>query len=101
MIISGFSNNPEIEQIIGMVDFYSLTVRAFKLPDLEDLCEDYGQVATYHGTIPDWPHFFDLDSWFKSIKYQMFSELYGQSFYVKSLPHVLWQVQKRQIFDGN
>nr|VFJ63540.1 MAG: Methyltransferase domain-containing protein [Candidatus Kentron sp. FW] len=54
-------NNPAIENIIGMVDFYSITVRAFKLPNLEDTFEDYGQVACYHGTIPDWPHFFDLD----------------------------------------
>jgi SAM-dependent methyltransferase len=53
-------DNPEIERKAGMVDFYSLTVRAFKL-DLEDLCEDYGQVATYLGTIPESPHRFVLD----------------------------------------
>jgi arsenite methyltransferase len=46
---------------IGMVQFRSLTVRAFKLADLEDCCEDYGQVATYRGTIPDAPHAFTLD----------------------------------------
>lgn len=51
----------EIEEKIGMVDFYSVTVRAFRLSSLEDLCEDYGQTATYLGTIPDWPHYFDLD----------------------------------------
>ncbi len=51
----------EIEEKIGMVDFYSVTVRAFKLPALEDLCEDYGQTATYDGGITDWPHYFDLD----------------------------------------
>jgi hypothetical protein len=28
---------------------------------LEDRCEDYGQVATYKGTLPEHPHFFDLD----------------------------------------
>jgi len=53
--------NPEIEKKIGMVDFYSVTVRAFKLATLEDLCEDYGQVAVYRGTLPDHPHAFDLD----------------------------------------
>lgn len=53
--------NPAIEARIGMIDFDSVTVRAFKLADLEDICEDYGQVAAYHGTIPDWPHYFDLD----------------------------------------
>ncbi|MFA5354271.1 MAG: methyltransferase domain-containing protein [Thermodesulfovibrionales bacterium] len=54
-------DNPEIEKSIGMVDFYSITLRAFKLNELEDICEDYGQVAVYKGTIPDHPHFFDLD----------------------------------------
>jgi SAM-dependent methyltransferase len=54
-------DNPEIEEKIGMVDFYSMTVRAFKLSSLEDICEDYGQVAVYLGTIPGYPHVFDLD----------------------------------------
>ncbi|MBF0180585.1 MAG: methyltransferase domain-containing protein [Magnetococcales bacterium] len=54
-------NNPEVERIIGMVDFHSVTARVFKLADLEDICEDYGQMAVYRGTIPDWPHHFDLD----------------------------------------
>ncbi|MBU0485360.1 MAG: methyltransferase domain-containing protein [Proteobacteria bacterium] len=53
--------NPEIEMKIGLVDFYSVTIRAFKLDSLEDICEDYGQTAIYHGTIADFPHFFDLD----------------------------------------
>lgn len=55
--------NPEIEAKIGSVDFYSETVRAFKLRDLEDICEDYGQVAVYRGTIPDHYHWFDLDDY--------------------------------------
>lgn len=45
---------------IGMVRFSSITVRAFKLA-LEDRCEDYGQVATYLGSIPEHPHAFELD----------------------------------------
>jgi hypothetical protein len=45
---------------IGMVSFRSITLRAFKL-DLEDRCEDFGQVATYLGSIPEHPHAFDLD----------------------------------------
>ncbi len=53
--------NHEIEGMVGMIDFHSVTVRAFKLESLEDICEDYGQVATYQGSIPDHPHFFDLD----------------------------------------
>jgi SAM-dependent methyltransferase len=54
-------DDPEIAARIGMVGFHSETVRAFKLNNLEDRCEDYGQLATYHGTISDWAHHFDLD----------------------------------------
>lgn len=43
-----------------MVSFTSRTLRAFKL-ELEDRCEDYGQVATYLGTMEGQPHRFDLD----------------------------------------
>ncbi|MCR5887290.1 methyltransferase domain-containing protein [Hymenobacter sp. J193] len=53
-------DNEEIEQKVGNIKFYSLTVRAFKL-DLEDQCEDFGQVATYLGTVPGEPHRFVLD----------------------------------------
>lgn len=53
-------NNAQLEQTAGMIDFWSLTVRAFKL-GLEDLCEDYGQVATYLGTERNNPHQFVLD----------------------------------------
>jgi SAM-dependent methyltransferase len=54
-------NNPEIEDKVGMVDFYSMTVRAFNLASLEDICEDYGQLAVYRGTIPGYAHAFELD----------------------------------------
>lgn len=53
-------HDPEIACKLGMIDFHSVTVRAFKLP-LEDRCEDYGQMATYLGTLPEHPHRFDLD----------------------------------------
>ncbi|MFT5127016.1 MAG: arsenite methyltransferase [Rhodothermales bacterium] len=53
--------DPEVEAAVGLIRFYSITVRAFKLDSVEDVCEDYGQVATYNGTLPDWPNFFDLD----------------------------------------
>lgn len=53
-------NDPEVEEKAGMIGFYSMTVRAFKL-DLEDRCEDYGQVAYYLGSIPGQPHAFALD----------------------------------------
>ncbi|MDR0491908.1 MAG: methyltransferase domain-containing protein [Oscillospiraceae bacterium] len=51
----------EMEDRIGFATFSSRTVRAFKLEDLEDICEDYGQVAYYDGSIPGNAHFFDLD----------------------------------------
>ncbi len=50
----------EIEKKVGLTDFYSMTVRAFKLK-LEDRCEDYGQVAVYSGTIPEAASAFPLD----------------------------------------
>jgi SAM-dependent methyltransferase len=54
-------NNDNMNRKIGFVNFTSRTVRAFKLNDLEDICEDYGQVAFYNGRIPGYPHYFDLD----------------------------------------
>lgn len=50
----------EVERKAGMIDFYSMTIRAFKV-ELEDVCEDYGHVAYYKGTIPECPHGFVLD----------------------------------------
>lgn len=52
--------SPEVERKVGHIGFYSMTVRAFKL-DLEDRCEDYGQVATYLGTLAEHAHAFDLN----------------------------------------
>jgi arsenite methyltransferase len=52
--------DPEVEAKIGMVVFSSRTIRAFKL-ELEDRCEDFGQVAIYLGTMDGHPHRFDLD----------------------------------------
>ena len=52
--------NREIVNKLGPARFSSITVRAFKL-DVEDRCEDFGQVAYYNGTIPFAPHTFMLD----------------------------------------
>lgn len=52
--------DPAIEARIGFAHFESITYRVFKL-DLEDRCEDFGQTATYHGTLPECPHAFVLD----------------------------------------
>ncbi len=53
-------NDPEMIALAGMIEFYSITMRAFNL-DLEDRCEDFGQSAIYQGTIPDAPYAFVLD----------------------------------------
>jgi arsenite methyltransferase len=53
-------NDVEVRKKAGMIDFYSMTVRTFKC-NFEDICEDYGQVAYYKGTIIDSPHSFMLD----------------------------------------
>lgn len=43
------------------INFYSITYRLFKLPDLEYQCEDYGHSVTYKGTIEYHPTEFVLD----------------------------------------
>ncbi len=53
-------NSAELAARTGNIRFSSVTVRAFKL-DLEDRCEDFGQVATYTGSLAEHPHAFDLD----------------------------------------
>jgi SAM-dependent methyltransferase len=53
--------DPAIKDKVGHIGFCSMTVRAFKLPGLEDICEDYGQVAYYLGTIPGQATEFMLD----------------------------------------
>ncbi len=54
-------DNDSITEKVGFANFTERTIRAFKLDDLEDICEDYGQIAIYNGNIPGHPHFFDLD----------------------------------------
>jgi len=54
-------DEPLIADKVGDTGFYSMTIRAFKLADLEDTCEDYGQTACYNGSIPFFPHQFQLD----------------------------------------
>jgi arsenite methyltransferase len=54
-------SNAELEARCGNVRFYSMTVRVFNLPQLEDRCEDYGQVAWYQGSMPDAARQFVLD----------------------------------------
>ncbi len=41
-------NDPELLSLVPDVTFYSITVRAFKIPAMEDRRENYGQLATYN-----------------------------------------------------
>jgi SAM-dependent methyltransferase len=66
-IVNLHTDNEDIKNQLGFAAFSSRTVRAFKLNDLEDTCEDYGQVAYYDGSIMGYPHFFDLDDHHKFI----------------------------------
>eukprot|EP01130_Rhizamoeba_saxonica_P000997 TRINITY_DN10874_c0_g1_i1.p1 TRINITY_DN10874_c0_g1~~TRINITY_DN10874_c0_g1_i1.p1 ORF type:complete len:360 (+),score=64.99 TRINITY_DN10874_c0_g1_i1:45-1124(+) len=52
---------PEVREKVGNASFTSITYRLFKLKDLEDNCEDYGQVAIYKGTLEDQHSLFELD----------------------------------------
>lgn len=54
-------DDPEIRAKIGNIEFFSHTIRAFKLNTLEDICEDYGQVVRYLGNLEESPHAFELD----------------------------------------
>ncbi len=54
-------DNPELQQKLGDIRFYSATYRLFKIPGLEPACEDYGQQVRYLGTISEQPEAFDLD----------------------------------------
>jgi len=53
--------HPYAELLVGPTVFWSMKVRALKVDGLEDACEDYGQVATYLGSLPDAPNAFVLD----------------------------------------
>jgi len=51
----------KLQHLLGNAKFYSITYRLFKQSQIEDRCEDFGQVAVYKGTIPEHPHYYDLD----------------------------------------
>nr|VFK13106.1 MAG: Ubiquinone/menaquinone biosynthesis C-methylase UbiE [Candidatus Kentron sp. LPFa]VFK29333.1 MAG: Ubiquinone/menaquinone biosynthesis C-methylase UbiE [Candidatus Kentron sp. LPFa] len=66
-VVSDFevqTTSPDITSKIDVLNspFHSRTIRAFELIDLEDAYENYGQIATYSGTIPGHPHRFELDN---------------------------------------
>jgi arsenite methyltransferase len=55
-------NNPELEEKVGDIKFYSVTYRLFKLDSLETSCEDYGQAIRYKGNILESEKGFLLDA---------------------------------------
>ncbi len=57
-----------LETKLGFMSFTSRTVRAIKAADLEDAHEDYGQRATYLGTMTEMPRYFDLTDHIRLIK---------------------------------
>ena len=58
----------QIETKLGCIGFASHTVRAIKCADLEDREENYGQAATYLGTMPENGRYFDLTEDLRLIK---------------------------------
>jgi len=53
--------NPEVEDKVGHITFFSVTYRLFKLAELESDCEDYGQAVVYKGTVEGCSQAYDLD----------------------------------------
>lgn len=65
MATAGFNDVRQVSRrntkdIIEGIHFVSVTFRGFKI-DLEEKCEDYGQVAVYEGTLPGSPEAYHLD----------------------------------------
>lgn len=50
-----------IINVVGNINYYSVTYRLMKLPSLESDCEDYGQAVRYKGTISHEKDTFVLD----------------------------------------
>ena len=58
----------------GEVEFATLTVRALKSDWTEDVCETYGEVIFYDGSLPDFPDYFQFEN---SIKFPAGKEIPG------------------------
>ncbi len=55
-------DNEELEDLVGNLEFYSVTYRLWKIDGLETDCEDYGQAVAYKGGIPEDEIAFELDN---------------------------------------
>ena len=53
--------NPELEKALESYEFNSVTYRLFKIEELEDNNEDYGQKVIYKGSIDGYPDLFLFD----------------------------------------
>jgi len=51
----------EVQKLVGKTKFCSITYRLWKIPNLDFVCEDYGQFAVYLGGIKDSEDEFELD----------------------------------------
>ncbi|NNE14427.1 MAG: methyltransferase domain-containing protein [Saprospiraceae bacterium] len=54
-------SNQALADKLGLIQFFSVTYRLFKLPKLESDCEDYGQAVSYKGTIEGLKNAYKLD----------------------------------------
>lgn len=52
----------DLQTKLGFMSFTSCTVRAIKTSGLEEGEEDYGQIATYLGGMPEMPRYFDYSA---------------------------------------
>ena len=55
--------DPALEDTFEGIHFTYRALRIFKLRDIEDLCENYGQTLEYSGTAPQCPQYFDMDDY--------------------------------------
>ena len=65
-------NDPQIQAKLDGIEFHSATARLFKLPELEPLCEDYGQAVRYKGTVAGEERVFVLDDHHRIERGRMF-----------------------------
>jgi SAM-dependent methyltransferase len=56
--------DPELQQRVGKLRFYSATYRLFSFSGAETGSENYGQMAVYQGAIPQYPDQMRLDKHF-------------------------------------
>jgi len=54
--------NSFVRELVGSIGFDSITFRLFKIPELEEAREDYGQAVRYKGTLRHSPDVFELDA---------------------------------------